>query len=58
MQYKYTFLYKVFYRRILSARLLSDCFCSNFKRCLAQKNIAGDILMSQRSLQAEVLLSV
>ena len=45
---KYTFLNKVFYHRIVSACLLSDGFCSNFKRCFVQNKSTGDTLMPKR----------
>ena len=56
MQYKYNFLHKVFEFRIVSTHLLSDGFCSNFKRCYVQNKSMGDTLSLRQSLQAEVPL--
>lgn len=56
MQHKYTFLYKVFYCKIVTTHLLPDGFFSNLKRCYVYINM-GDTVMSQRwPLRAEVLL--
>ena len=57
VQFKYTFLDKVFHYRIVSARLLSSGFSSNFKTFLVENKNTEDTLMSQKqSLQVEVSL--
>ena len=47
MQYKFTFVHKVFCYRTVSAHLLSDSFCSNFKRCLVQSKGMRDTPIPQ-----------
>ena len=58
MQYKYNFLHKVYCHRILYTRLLSDAFCSNFKKYEVQNKGKGDTIMSQRLSLLEEGLSL